>query len=655
KIELNGEPHILTIINDITQRRLAEIKLKESEEKFSKAFNSNALAMCITTFEESLLIEANKAFLDVIDISREEYIGKRTTAFNSWSPVPKRRDLMLKQLKDEGIIVNVESEFVSFTGETKYGLFSFVKIELNEKSHILTIINDITPLKLAEQKLKESEVKFSKAFNSNALAMSITTFEEGIVIEANKAFLEILDFTTDDYIGKSIEELQGWSLQPKRRGLMLKQLKEEGIIVNAESEFVSFKGEPKYGLFSFVKIELNEEPHILTIINDITPLKLAEQKLKQSEKHYRLISEASRAVMWTSDLNINLTYVDPIVLNIFGATSEEVIALPLSSYLTPESLETTYRVMEEELRIEMSKTKDLNRSWTYETIQIHKNGTKIPVENILTFLRDDDEKAIGILGISRDISERKKTENQLKESEKKYREAYDMANFYKDLFTHDMNNILHIIGSSVEIIDLQLGESEKSVFIENMTKMIHSQVDRGAKLISDVRTLTELDDAEIPINRVNITEFLKKSINFIEKSYSEKNLSIFAKKLDRDYYTNGNDLLQDVFDNILRNGIKHNENSDIQISIKIFKQKIKGKKYIKLEFIDNGIGIPEDRKIDIFQPSNRERKGSKGMGIGLSLVKKILTIFKGKIWVEDKIEGDYTQGSKFIVLLPEVD
>ncbi|MFX1364826.1 MAG: PAS domain S-box protein, partial [Promethearchaeota archaeon] len=566
-----------------------------------------------------------------------------------------RRDLMLKQLKDEGIIVNVESEFVSFTGETKYGLFSFVKIELNEKSHILTIINDITPLKLAEQKLKESEVKFSKAFNSNALAMSITTFEEGIVIEANKAFLEILDFTTDDYIGKSIEELQGWSLQPKRRGLMLKQLKEEGIIVNAESEFVSFKGEPKYGLFSFVKIELNEEPHILTIINDITPLKLAEQKLKQSEKHYRLISEASRAVMWTSDLNINLTYVDPIVLNIFGATSEEVIALPLSSYLTPESLETTYRVMEEELRIEMSKTKDLNRSWTYETIQIHKNGTKIPVENILTFLRDDDEKAIGILGISRDISERKKTENQLKESEKKYREAYDMANFYKDLFTHDMNNILHIIGSSVEIIDLQLGESEKSVFIENMTKMIHSQVDRGAKLISDVRTLTELDDAEIPINRVNITEFLKKSINFIEKSYSEKNLSIFAKKLDRDYYTNGNDLLQDVFDNILRNGIKHNENSDIQISIKIFKQKIKGKKYIKLEFIDNGIGIPEDRKIDIFQPSNRERKGSKGMGIGLSLVKKILTIFKGKIWVEDKIEGDYTQGSKFIVLLPEVD
>ena len=62
----------------------------------------------------------------------------------------------------------------------------------------------------------------------------------------------------------------------------------------------------------------------------------------------------------------------------------------------------------------------------------------------------------------------------------------------------------------------------------------------------------------------------------------------------------------------------------------------------------------ENKKKNNFITSNKEQKGSKGMGIGLSLVKKILTIFKGRIWVEDKIKDDYTKGSNFIVLLPEV-
>ncbi len=653
-INYKGRPANLSMSLDITDKIKVEQQIKESEEKFSKAFNSNALAMCITTFEEGIVIEANKAFLEILDFTTDDYIGKPIEELQGWRRQPERRGLMLKQLREEGIIVNVESEFVSFKGESKYGLFSFVKIELNEKPHILTIINDISPLKLAEQKVKQSEEKFSKAFNSNALAMSISTFEEGRFIEVNDAFLEYHGYTTkEEVLGKNAIELQLWDGGKRSRDRTLNLLKEEGHIVSVEGSIISKKGKEKNGLYFFVKIELNKELYILGIINEITQIKLTEKKLTESEKRYRLISEATRSVVWTADMNLNLTYLSSNTFNIFGVTAEKALLLPLISMVTPESYKIVKANFEEELNIEKEKNIDLNRSRTYEIEQIHKDGSIIPIELTFTFLRDEDGRAKGILGVSQDISERKKAEIQLKKSEKKYREAYDMMIFYKDLFTHDMNNILHIIGSSVEIIGLQLGESEKSVFIENMAKMIRSQVERGAKLISDVRTLTELDDADISINRINITKFLTHSIDFIKKSYNEKNLSIFAEDLDMKYYTTGNELLQDVFDNVLRNGIKHNENSDIQLSIKIFKQTVDGKNNIKIEFIDNGIGIPEDRKIEIFQPSNRETKGSKGMGIGLSLVKKILDIFKGKIWVEDKIEGDYTQGSKFIVLLPE--
>ncbi|MFW9988903.1 MAG: PAS domain S-box protein, partial [Candidatus Odinarchaeota archaeon] len=656
-INYGGRSADLAMTIDITDKIKTEQQLKESEEKFRSMTEQSLVGIAV--LQDGLFKYANNTFSENNGYSLEEM---KTWGPNDFEKTihPDDKEFVMEQARkkqtgDTDVINQYEYRAITKNGEIRWiNLFSkTINYEGHPADLVITI--DITDKIKAEKYIRESEEKFSKAFNSNTLAMSISTFNEGRLIEVNDAFLEFAGTTREEAIGKTTIELNLWDQGLEQRERIRRALNKQGNLINIEAQFTSKKRELRYGLFSFNKIIINDSPFILTIINDVTPIKLAEKKLTESEKRYRLISEATRSVVWTADMNLNLTYLSPNTFNIFGVTPEEALLLPLISMVTPKSYKTIKTIFEEELNIEKEKDKDLNRSRTYEIEQIHKDRSIIPIELTFTFLRDENGRAKGILGVSQDISERKKAEIQLKNSEKTSREAYDMMIFYKDLFTHDMNNILHIIGSSVEIIGLQLGESEKSVFIENMTKMISSQVERGAKLISDVRTLTELDDADIPINRVNITKFLTHSIKFIKKSYSEKKLSIFAEDLDMKYYTIGNELLQDVFDNILRNGIKHNENSEIQLSIKISKQTVEGKNNIKIEFIDNGIGIPEDRKIDIFQPSNRERKGSKGMGIGLSLVKKILDIFKGKIWVEDKIEGDYTQGSKFIVLLPEAN
>ncbi|KKK40438.1 MAG: Signal transduction histidine kinase, partial [Candidatus Lokiarchaeum sp. GC14_75] len=77
--------------------------------------------------------------------------------------------------------------------------------------------------------------------------------------------------------------------------------------------------------------------------------------------------------------------------------------------------------------------------------------------------------------------------------------------------------------------------------------------------------------------------------------------------------------------------------------------------YIKIEFKDNGIGISDKRKGWIFKPDSMESKKGKGMGFGLSLVKKILEFYNGKIWVEDRIKGDNSQGSNFVLIIPIED
>ena len=101
------------------------------------------------------------------------------------------------------------------------------------------------------------------------------------------------------------------------------------------------------------------------------------------------------------------------------------------------------------------------------------------------------------------------------------------------------------------------------------------------------------------------------------------------------------------------NAVNHNENLNIEIIIKISEATLNDINYVKLEFIDNGIGIEDSRKEMIFIRGSLENNFSGGMGIGLSLVKRILDSCKGETRVEDRFKGEHTKGSNFIIFIPK--
>ncbi|MBN1215272.1 MAG: ATP-binding protein [Candidatus Lokiarchaeota archaeon] len=90
----------------------------------------------------------------------------------------------------------------------------------------------------------------------------------------------------------------------------------------------------------------------------------------------------------------------------------------------------------------------------------------------------------------------------------------------------------------------------------------------------------------------------------------------------------------------------------VQIEINIRYHYNQNSSYYRLEFIDNGIGIEDNRKKSIFHRIKRQKEDLSGMGLGLLLVKKIIDLYNGKIWVENRIKDDFSQGSKFIIDLP---
>ncbi|HUW90475.1 MAG TPA: hybrid sensor histidine kinase/response regulator [Candidatus Nanopelagicaceae bacterium] len=242
---------------------------------------------------------------------------------------------------------------------------------------------------------------------------------------------------------------------------------------------------------------------------------------------------------------------------------------------------------------------------------------------------------------------------ELDDSKKEIQEAFNRANFYKDVFAHDMSNILQGILSVAQITKLRLGKTYDPNEILDIIGIIENQIIRGSKLISNVRKLSELEEFEEPLKSIDICNLLKKAIGNLKKAYQSHNIEIKVDSPSKNIVIQASEQLLEVFENILMNAVKHNENSIIEILIKISEEEQEGLVYVKVEFLDNGIGIEDSRKATIFTRGSKENNYVGGMGIGLSLVNLIVERFGGKIWVEDRFKGDSAKGSNFIVILPE--
>lgn len=257
-----------------------------------------------------------------------------------------------------------------------------------------------------------------------------------------------------------------------------------------------------------------------------------------------------------------------------------------------------------------------------------------------------------IIDVIRDITFKKKAEIRLKKSEKRYRTAYNRASFYKDLFTHDINNIFQIIQSSYELLSLSIKDFKIQEKIDPLIDIVKEQIKRGSKLVLNVRRLSEIEENEIYVTTIDVSEVLKNAIQYVLKTFQSKKINIQIDSTERKLYVKANELLLDVFENILINAVRHNTNPIKEILIKISKEHKNGIEYFKLEFLDNGLGIHDKMKeIIFFRADKTNNTRGMGLGLGLFLVKKIIAKFDGKIWVEDKVEGDYTKGSNFIVLV----
>ena len=270
-----------------------------------------------------------------------------------------------------------------------------------------------------------------------------------------------------------------------------------------------------------------------------------------------------------------------------------------------------------------------------------KSGGKIPYEINMRVVRFGNKEYA--VAVARDITQRIQVENELKEAKAR-------AELYVDLMGHDINNMNQIVMGYLEMAQDKLmstGTMSKDdlVLIDKPLEALKS----NSMLIDNVRKLQREKSGELKLQAIDAGKVLEETI----KKYS----GIRGRDITIRYtpipgcYVMANELLVDVFSNLIGNAIKHSTGS-LSIDVKLEKISEYGKEYCAVTVEDNGPGMTDDLKKKLFDRLCLSNARTGGKGFGLCLIKLLLDDINGRFWVEDRIPGDYSKGCKFVVMLP---
>jgi PAS domain S-box-containing protein len=483
-------------------------------------------------------------------------------------------------------------------------------------------------------------------FNTISDAIIVTDLEYNIK-DWNKAAERIYGWSAEEIIGKNIMETIKIEYINQNPQEIINKFEKEGKWKGEVSQYT--KGGKKINIFSSVSLIKNDSgvpEEIVAINQNLTKRRKIQRRLKESQEAFKTMAEQSLIGLQIVQ-DGKLKYMNEKAAEYTGHTVNEVKNMDFSKiikFIHPADIE----IIQKRFRKRLKKDQEINKPYQFRTVDKEGKVTWLKSLNKIIKYQGRDADLIFLL----DITDMKKAEIEIKKSEEKYKKAYNQANFYKDLFIHDINNILQVINSSNELMAHLLKESNISKDIYSLSNLITKQINKGAELIESINKFSQLEDREINVHPIDVIKLLNKVIRYIKHSYEDRNISIEIQGPFEEYFIQANQLLEEVFENLLINSIKHNSNQNIKIIVKLDKEIKNQQKYLKLQFIDNGIGIKDNRKLLIFQKHKNSTNWSKGMGFGLSLVKTIIDIYNGKIWVEDRVKGNYKHGSIFNILIP---
>ncbi|MHA1800695.1 MAG: PAS domain-containing protein [Candidatus Heimdallarchaeaceae archaeon] len=493
--DLADEQVILSIARDITERKKAEEIIKESEERYRTLIETSPNAIILLNLEGKLQfvnklsasIFGYKTTEDMLGLTPIDFISRKDFEIVSSSlteTITKGsvRNIVLDAIKKDGTSFPVE-------------LSATLLLDKNDKpGSIMGIIEDITDRKKVVDALKENEEKFRQTFDQSNDGVVLYNLK-GNIIDVNHRVRELIGYSKSEMLLLTIHQLHPVTEQEDSKNAF-EIIQNEGY-VKYEINFKRKNGSIFPAEVSSSQFEIRGEKFVQGVIRDITERKSAEKELRESEEKFRQIFHNTNDSIFLTPVNRYLgtttefIEVNDIACKFLNYTKEELLALKSVDITAPEEREANAKIIKEIIA---------QGSGTFETSLITKDGVRIPTElssHLFVFM---DEEVI--LTIGRDVSDRRKAERDIQESEERYRKLVE---------TSPDGIILTDIGNNILVANRQIAEmygasNPDELIGINSLDMIKSE-DRERAALNFKKTLEDGKSATIEL------EFLQKDGN----------------------------------------------------------------------------------------------------------------------------------------------
>jgi PAS domain S-box-containing protein len=624
--DIDGTVKTSMIIRDITERKNAEHGLQASEKKYRELANQLPVIMYEIDREGRFTFINEKGY-EVNGYSREDYEkGLNILQLVSDDDKGKAKARIQRILSGEKIDYS-EYTVLRKDGST-FPAIACVSAIINEGkiTGFRGIVIDISERKKSEELLRESEERFRDLYESIQEPVAVYVGREGCLINYNSAFKKLFGYTDEELKDKTFLDLS----HPDDRAMVLEKYRteypQEKLPLVYEVRGINKKGETEY--FEVSVNSYRRKGRVIgieVIYRDISERKRMEEKLRESEERLRDLYES---------------ILDPLAVYVgkegrildcnkafrggwLGYTDEELKGITFLDAVHPDC----HAMLIEEYRKEYSE-KDFPR--IYEIKCVNKKGEIRPFEISVGPFRKKG-KVIGINVMHRDITERKRMEQKLRDSEEGFRNLSEKLRVVGGLTRHDVNNKLSIITANAYLLKRQLPDNKEAL---DKIKDMESSVSQITRMFDFARDYERLGIEESSL--IDVETMVQKAANLFS---SLKGVKIVNEC--RGLAVMADSLLQRAFYNLIDNSLKYGEKLT-QIRIRYEKSE----KQLKLIYEDDGVGISQDDKARLFAEGFSTGRGS---GYGLYLIKKTMEFYG---WTISET-GTHGKGAQFTINIPE--
>jgi PAS domain S-box-containing protein len=627
-VHIGGKTLALNIWQDITERKRAEEKLRENEEKYRAVFEQASDSIALTDLETSEIVDFNDQAFRNLGYTREEFAKLNLTDIDA-SPeskkVEKGREILLN--KDSNV---AEAKHRTKSGEIRDIYLSAKTVRIGGRTLVANIWHDITEKKRAEEKLRESE-EFSSGLLQHAPNPIIAINPDTSIKFTNPAFEKLTGFTQDEVIGRK-SPFPWW---PEETGeARHDDLQEAMAGTSTRIERICRKknGELLWVVLNAAPIMQNGTLQYL-LVNwvDITGRKQAEEKLQESEEFSSSLRRSSAVPILVINEDTSIRYVNPAMEKLSGFTDQELIGkkTPYPWWIESEATSGNASELEKDIFTGVSGLEKRFRKKSGE--QFWVEITSAPVKRDGTFLY--------CLENWLNITRRKQAEEKLLEIDK-------MKSEFLSNVSHELRTPLQSIGGFTKL--LLRGQVPDKATQQEFMEIIDRESQYLGNLINSLLDMSRLESGRFEINKRfgPIRDTIVEAVSIFKGLVHDKEITLKQEipddlpEIDAD-----SGRLRQVIINLVGNAVKFSDPGG-EVTVRAERRS----QEMLFQVSDHGIGIPAESMPHLFERFYRaeDKMVRGGAGLGLFISKQIIEAHGGRIWADSQ-PG---KGSTFSFILP---